>query len=566
MARQSAFNPSSNNSSNIHEDLTPTTSPLPPLPPARRHDHPSRQLNIPTVTNDDHEGAESQSHSAPSSPTRERAPEPPPRLGQMRQDSPRVVGGAGSRPLSMVVPSMISGADGLVGEAGKYADLHFEHRPVPKPRKGNLVNYSEVRPNNAIATVTMPDDIAPPTLPVQDRPNPPVPPRPTEEVPPPPPPMGGDLPQLPPKDLFDSLPPSINSGFLGTDRLPSYDQLDSNQMANFEMDFPSFDEDIPWGGGRVDPSYDTPPLPHRAGPLDEEAKDSDRIYANELSIETADMTGSSAYEDAGEIIRAAIERRSKKDKEGGGREVDEHGYHIVQKQQQIRTDNNGSPVFDLPGDLEPLHVTNVDDDSGSPSEETPYDFPTALQRHPTDAGKPPNEIQPQGLPPVPPSKHDEPHMELLTFTKKVSPAVERKNLDLPPLPERNPPAPVNRSKSVEPPPRPRHFMSPPPAQTPQSHEPPLPPRNPPSKVSNGPPVSSSEPPLPPRNPRVSASPGPPPSQATPPLGGRLANREAIVSELVGEGYSRSDVVKALAIAQNNLDLAKMILSGFGVKN
>jgi hypothetical protein len=39
-----------------------------------------------------------------------------------------------------------------------------------------------------------------------------------------------------------------------------------------------------------------------------------------------------------------------------------------------------------------------------------------------------------------------------------------------------------------------------------------------------------------------------------------------VSELTSIGYSRSDVVKALAISQNNPELAKMILEGFGNKS
>ena len=580
MARQTLFNNTTVTSSSTQDD-TPscTISPLPPLPPARRLDHPSRQLNIPSVTSEETEETESQSHSAPSSPTH--APKPPPRPTHFVRDDLRNTGGGSSRgggsprPLSMVVPSMLTGME----NAGKYADLHFEPkaetRPVPKPRggaKGNTINYSVVRPDKGVARITMAgtDEVSPPTLAIQDRTsptsNPPLPPRSVDEVPPPPPPSFGDtdVPPLPPKDLFDSLPPSITDSFIEADGLTN---LDSSQIANFDLDFPNFEDEVPWastmGGATSKPK--TAPLEIQR----EEGHDSTPIYGNELTTDTADMTGSSAYEDAGEIIRAAIERRSLKDKDRRkvGGEMDEHGYHNIQLQQQIRTDNNGSPVFDLPDDenLEPLQVTNVDDNS---PDESPYAFPHALQRHPLDPVKPATDSgtsDPQ-VPSLPP-RHDEPHMELLTFVKKPSPAVERKNLELPPLPERNPPVPVpvSRSRSVEPPaPRSRHFVSPPPSQTSHKQEPPLPPRNPPKPSNGPPPTATSEPPLPPRNPmRVSSSPGPPPQGQNPP---RLTGREAVVSDLVNDGYSRSDVVKALAIAQNNVELAKMILSGFGVKN
>lgn len=516
-------------------------------------------------------GGDTQSHSAPSSPTH--APEPPPRPQVERRPN-----GSGGRPLSMVVPSAMPPV-AISNEKTNYADLRFasnNSRPIPKPRKPN-VNYSDVRPEGTTATifdeVTLPA-VAMTTDTSSTRP-PVVPPRVVEDIPPPPPPSlpAPHLPPLPPKDsnVFAPLPNPFLPLDQGAPPPPSYNDLntgglDSNQLAEFNMDFPTFDDDLPLWEDLTATVYSTPPISHKTTSLEASFEDP-RNQASAVSClsEVSDTTGGSTYEDASDIIRAAIERRTQV--EGG----------MPEPPRPLYRDNNSSPTFELPDDVtENVERVNNNNDNNRPDSpvDSPYEFPSALQRHPqannnnvttttTTSSKPDN--------PTPPiNRREEPHMELMSFTtRKPSPVPEHRpfnpQMELPPLPDKQ----VSRSKSVEPTPRGRNFISPPPSSTcsgGSGNEPPLPPRNFPrgGGMANGP----QEPPLPPRNPtsRMSSSPGPPTHAPPPQVPPPRVNREAIVTELMALNYSRADVVKALAISQNNPDLARMILEGFGSKS
>ena len=455
-------------------------------------------------------------------------------------------------------------------EDDKYADLRFHDnspRPVPRPRK--CVNYSDVflpgtntqsnshhssRDPTTDTVPTLPDNVDALTTP------PPVPARNNDTVTRMPPTSNTatplDLPQLPPSNPFAPLPPLPNP-FLE----PSADNNFLNPPLDFSMDeFPSFDDDIPlWEDASLTAMvYDNPPLPPKLTSTQQEPIGIYNMDPQSSLEKSEDVTGGSAYEDATDIIRAAIERNK---------------LGIAHEPSSVVSRDIRSPEFDLPLDDNKRNneecptLTDVDVMTSFSPGDSPYDFPTALQNHPKSGHKrqpsdTPKEDTTERL-----TKHvDEPPMELMTFasrkSREHSPSFERRNVpasDQPPLPERNP---VNRSISLDPS-RSRIDTSPPQFGTGRGYEPPLPPRNPP-RVVNGQP---QEPPLPPRNPtnRMSSSPGPPAPAALSQAGSRH-NREQTVLELVQLGYSRSDVVKALAISQNNLDLARQILEGFSSRD
>ena len=567
-------NPSTNTGGSNSSPET-SSSPPPPVPPARRGQSqnsnnpygqfPPTNLVLPQAIE---ENCDNQSHSAPSSPTH--GPEPPPRI------IPRPEGSRNSpRPRSIAFPPSSNSETAIppfTVEDAKYADIRFHDnspRPVPKPRKF-VVNYSDVLlPGNAQGN-SHPSSREPTTEPVPDNvntsttPPPPVPARNNDTVTRIPPtsniatPL--DLPQLPPSNPFAPLPPLPNP----FDIEPSAPDIDPT--LHFHMsEFPSFDDDIPlWEDLSLTAMvYDNPPLPPKPTSTQNVPIG---IYNTDpqSSLERSDdITGGSAYEDATDIIRAAIERSK---------------LGLPHEPSSVVSKERRSPEFDLPLENEKKNEegcpTLKDGEVGtcfSPGD-SPYDFPMALQNHPKSSHK----RQPSDTPTKEDNKErtpihvDEPPMELMTFAsrrpREHSPSLEQKNVpasqlmlssEQPPLPERNP---VYRSISLEP--RSRNDTSPP-FTTNRGQEPPLPPRNPP-RVMNGQP---QEPPLPPRNPtsRMSSSPGPPAPVASSQAGSRY-NREQTVLELVQLGYSRSDVVKALAISQNNLDLARQILEGFSSRD
>ena len=141
----------------------------------------------------------------------------------------------------------------------------------------------------------------------------------------------------------------------------------------------------------------------------------------------------------------------------------------------------------------------------------------------------------------------------------------RVDMPLPPLPttssSTSPPLPQRTSAGQQ-----TSHPTPSPAQPPSST----------SSSSSHDPLTNSYPPLPPRNPRANGGstspvPGqgsspPEPVRGAPPSSSASSaprGREECIMDLVGLGYSRSDVVRALSVARNDFNIAKSILKEFG---
>ena len=181
-----------------------------------------------------------------------------------------------------------------------------------------------------------------------------------------------------------------------------------------------------------------------------------------------------------------------------------------------------------------------DDDPGQ------YDFPSALSRYPTsneDGGKPRSDV------PLPPIPFD------------VGSGTGRLDMPLPPLPSpasvpilpaRLPNLRHSPSAQITSPVQPSQSL-------PGSTLPPLPPRN--RAAGNGS-VRTASP-----TPQAPLSSAPSEGSRGGPSGGgpRGQAREEAIMELVQLGYSRSDVVRALAVASNDFNLAKLILKEFGLR-
>ena len=557
---------------------------------------------------------DNQSLSAPSSPTH--APQPPPRNTSnvtCKETSKQ------SRPQSMAVSltdvppfSSSSSSSSNISSSttsssssntnSKYADLRFHNDtfyPVPKPRKN--LNYAEVTPSRNTTTCNQQKEVSndPPTTqtmvdidnPSYDVPPPPVPIRTNEDL------ISHsvtttntqhslpqEFPPLPPKELpirdpFAPLPPPVSDPFQqGGVQVPSY-----SNSGEFELNFPLIppgDDLTLWElDNKLYANTPTSRLNTDSGYIQ---PDSQALYANDVISElgtfpdfgdSVDVTGSSTYEDSA-LVRAAILRNQKV-------HVDD-GYCGIPILPKIKNDN----MFDSDFDKQENEITLIDD--SSPPNISSYEFPSELAKHPMRNLTPePQNHQRQVSEPVDlnsmerntkPGLYEDPPMELLNFVAKkkqkdVSPPLPPPpsyntlfTQDLPPLPHKTP---LDRSRSVDPVPRPRNHTTPihvpplPPPNPSKGNDPPLPIRNPqPTPRTNG---QTQEPPLPPRNPtRRSASPVPPSIQlcSTPPTS-RSHNRENVIQELVQSGYTRSEVVKALAVSQNNTDLALKILESFG---
>ena len=82
--------------------------------------------------------------------------------------------------------------------------------------------------------------------------------------------------------------------------------------------------------------------------------------------------------------------------------------------------------------------------------------------------------------------------------------------------------------------------------------------------------SYENPPIPPRKKATNGSTSPP-NNSSPrstlerARGGGNTTREDIIIDLCSLGYSRSDIVRALAVAGNDYQLAKLILKEFGTR-
>ena len=334
------------------------------------------------------------------------------------------------------------------------------------------------------------------------------------------------------------------------------------------------------------PGYDFSSVPLSDGYLRE--VNSNPLYSNNTICDLGtfpeindnlDVTGSSAYEDSS-LIQAAI-NRGKQMRLGRSASND-----IPFVTGGDNRSGYSSPVFDLHSDgyTEGNQITSVDSPSPTPPTDG-YQFPSELDIHPVNFGSNIDSRDPDYLNDfkaqediinscsTQPDVYDEPPLGLLTFAPKqkdkpgTPPPPSYNNIFNPPPVHSGPPPANERSSSVEPVPRPRMNTTPTHSyQTGKTlpasmrNDPPLPRRNNPARA-NG---QNMEPPLPPRNPtRVTTSPSPSTGVTHTPPPQRLHQREQMILELVKLGYSRSEVVKALAIAQNSTELAKKILESFG---
>ena len=491
--------------------------------------------------------------SAPSSPTH--VPKPPPRTNNLQPETPT----RGSRPLSMAMLSQHNSMDPSPTPVpvnsttrANYADLKFNNNggPVPLPRRNTT--YAEVRKSNK----QQPDSGASKKEPYDL-----------------PPPIAHNfsecLPPLPPRNEIDHLAPLPLP--------PPVDDIDMQfNIARDNTTMPSWNFDTNSG---IEDGY-----------LHE--INSNPLYTNNIINElgtfpdlndSLDVTGSSAYEDSS-LILAAINRG--KQVSSSNNNTTDPSLIVVQQQQQGNTHSGySSPVFDIANDTSECDkITFVDSRSSTPPINDAYQFPSELDIHPANFSPVPNdrerskdcmnnfETHNATSTSTQSDLYDEPPMGLLSFPPKP----ERSTTPPPPLYSNiltetpAPPLSVDRSVSIEPIPRPRTNTTPTHVPNKASaplptirNEPPLPPRNP--LRTNG---QVMDPPVPPRNPtRVSSSPGPPGGGVvhTPPTQ-RIHQREQTILNLVQLGYSRSEVVKALAVAQNSADLAKKILESFGSRN
>ena len=322
---------------------------------------------------------------------------------------------------------------------------------------------------------------------------------------------------------------------------------------------------------------------------------------------SADFTGGSTYEDATEFLIAVRRSSVKKKPEDGhplgtseifapAAEVYHGEDHNVNEQTSSANDDVSAP-YDVPPVLfdhasgqhlilpSSNRLEDADDTGGSS-----YEYPSALSMYPparrdgTETGS-----------------QEEPTLHMMNYTSKSSSpgltrhtsatdprhaSSSRQDMPLPPLPT-NPSHAQAQSDQPPPPPLPAR----PPSmkqlrdgsivrsgssggrnQT-QQHPPPLPPMNiprkggPPQQHAGSTPSSTPEefPPLPPRKKPNGNHPSPPPNPDSPPTAIRSAAnaREDGIMELVVLGYSRSDVVRAMAISKNDSQLALLILKEFG---
>lgn len=561
---------------------TPSTSTAPPIPTRRQlTNQPSpapRTTPTPTVT-----GEDSQTHSAPSSPTHD-LPVPPPRNQGQRQSSPS------NRPKSMAVTN--------------YAQIRLDdgsQHPCPRPRltvkyaqviKGDrkitLEQHSDGGSSAGESAENAPEatyDVPPATMsarvvnPLADLPSMDV--------------FNNDLlPPLPPKD-----PMSTDPFLQGSDVCPVPMDPSHDPFAGFEVAFP-IDEPHGWADDSKSRNQATvSPSQAAVAKQDEPGRS---IYRDNFDSErrdtedSLDVTGS-AYNDADELL--AIQRRRAEELEAErmiAEKLFAEGEALIGMESHTgnrkpaEVDRGLSPEYDLPpNEVEP-HSTADTSWNGVSSVSSPYDFPAALGLHPrADENRPPSAEQPA---------YDAPPSELIRRQQQLHKDHSRddrdddsKNRPLPPLPKPNqelPPLPSHHSSETQPPFRPVGRTS---SMDPSmlGNAPPLPPPNPMRVHSqtaaelrsrnttwaNGPPAPEPVPRNPPpRSSPVPSNPSPTPSSmagqtSMPPSGPRRHHdRENMVMDLVKQGYSRTDVVKAMAISQNNPELARLILEGFGNKS
>ena len=452
----------------------------------------------------------------------------------------------------------------------KYANIAYQPQPVPRPRAHSLdrrkVNVlSDQSPDfNPDATY----DTPPPPIPLRKES--------TEEVEQTDPIDGlnvdtfaDDVTDTKSKDPFSAEDP-----FASTQQ----EEWDDDDPSAF-YDRPPLRKPIP---SDVDPSafYDRPlqrkPVPSDVGPPPKKIDPEEQLSDTESSLvpvedNSADFTGGSTYEDATEFLISA-QLRAKLSKQGTEPPSNEsHLFHpaseVYENVSQDHSKEN-TPEYDiLPVGLFETHPSsNKEEEATTVPGSGPYDYPAALTLHPYKENAP-----------------EEPPMQTLSYATKTgghmigrqvtnsdqSRHTPRHDMPLPPLPVDQPRLLSTRPQSDYPPPP---LPARPPSMKQHSKDavepPPLPPMNFPRKTA----PQDDNPPLPPRGHKHTPSANGRQSSPTPPaheIGARMSGsggasmREDAIMELVALGYSRSDVVRALAISKNDSQLAKMILQEFG---
>ena len=386
---------------------------------------------------------------------------------------------------------------------------------------------------------------------------------------------------LPPEgnSVYDVPPPPVPSrGYEGKD--PFCEDPFANNLDEFWEDPAAFYDRPP--PPRAMPMIPAVPPTNRTLP---ELPEKDQVR-NQVSIEecSSDFTGGSTYEDTSEFLKLSRKKEPEEMKPEKAASKTDHFAPAIDIYQNIDTtmkeeeEEEGGMVHydDPPSGFETEPIANPEEeDTGSDITAVSYDFPTALSRHPYRGDK------------VEPHSHDEPAMHVLNYASKAGGSnmsrqlsnsdprlPSRQDMPLPPLPsDPHLLPPFDHSAPPPLPARPTGMKHlPQPKEGPPHHvvsnPPPLPPYR---KVQQGILSAEDHPPLPPRKKNANGNTSPPCNYDSSPRsslerargGGMSTAREDAIMELVSLGYSRSDVVRAMAVAGNDYQLAKSILKEFG---
>lgn len=293
-----------------------------------------------------------------------------------------------------------------------------------------------------------------------------------------------------------------------------------------------------------------------------------------------DFTGGSTYEDTSEFLRIARREDPNKRNPASNMDLFAPAIDIYQNVNTTEEEEEDRALhYDVPPGCGHMESTsNPDDDETGSDGVACYDFPTALSKHPHKPDQ-------DGM-----HLHDEPAMHPLSYVSKTggpstnqhlsnsdSHPPSRADMPLPPLP-----SDYNQGATAGPngpPPLPAR----PPVMTHQHSQkkappmhhtlndpPPLPPYNPRRPQQQGASSVDENPPIPPRKKATNGSTSPPTNSSPRSTlerarGGGNTTREDIIIDLCSLGYSRSDIVRALAVAGNDYQLAKSILKEFGTR-
>ena len=317
------------------------------------------------------------------------------------------------------------------------------------------------------------------------------------------------------------------------------------------------------------------------------------IILDENSINSADFTGESSYEDTFEVLQNLQRMKSK-----GGGDPYAPASSVFMMQDNKKTEHSHAQLHQQQSrnEMSSPDLNQVNKDS--------YEFPTELAKYPLksrpEVGQAPATMPVESQPRC----KEEPTLHTFNYSPKLphssnaapssAASVTRhdsfsrssRNMPLPPLPTEVPsqqqspwqPHPVDHAPPLpartvpnsggKPPLPGNHPSMRKPTTTPASEEQPprLPPPNHPwgNKRHPGEAADSAggNPPLPPR--KKEGSSGVDMPGATP-LGQQQASRkdELAMRELIALGYSKAEIDRALKITRNDYTMAKMILQEFG---